>query len=737
MFKKLVTACVTLLSISAGLHAQQPCATDKKYREMVEKYPGILTLEKEFDDQMEVKLHHVLPAAGARTTISVSDTTIFDIPIVIHVVHDYGTEDLPDDLLYTAAQYWASIYMAQNADTSTVIAPFKQYVGDARIRLHLATKDPNGNPTKGITRHMSYLTMNADDGAKFDPWDDTKYVNIWFINTFGASATGAAAYAYLPGTAAYMPNYDGVICLADYANYAKTVPHEIGHVLNLWHPWGSTNNPDVACGDDHVDDTPPTKGHNPVGCVPSALYDTDCASGYMVTYHSASGGDSIVNYPDTVNAQNIMDYTYCQAMFTKGQVFRMRTALTGSTAGRNNLITASNLAATGALAPMPDLAPIADYIVDRAGTSGYVTDTRSYFLSFNNAASFEFRNASWNDTISSVQWSFSNGASTPTSMSMGTIENTFSVPGWVTVTEIATSNAGSDTLVNTHAVYAADTTAISPFGYVQGFDPATSANWPMFNYYNNNFKWEYYTGASADGDGKCVRYRSFDTTDKSVGSPIGDHDDFFTPAFNLTGITGNAFFNFKTSASKIFGSGTYDSLEIDVSTNGGIRWTRIGGVSGPALVNNPSSNYEYAPSATSAWAAHSINIPAVYRGGNTYFRFRYWPGDVGNNLYLDNFNIFPFATEVLEPTAEAGTFNLYPNPSTNGTNVLFKTGATGNVTLMVKDVTGRTIYENTATYTSDALSETVIGRNITQAAGIYFVTVVIEGTTNTQKLVVY
>jgi hypothetical protein len=56
--------------------------------------------------------------------------------------------------------------------------------------------------------------------------------------------------------------YDGIIAVYNTINgSSRTLTHEIGHYLNLQHTWGSTNDPNVACGDDLVDDTPITKGH--------------------------------------------------------------------------------------------------------------------------------------------------------------------------------------------------------------------------------------------------------------------------------------------------------------------------------------------------------------------------------------------------------------------------------------------------------------------------------------------
>lgn len=738
MFNKVLLLAAVVLCMTGKAKAQlQPCSTDEHYWELLKQYPQLGEYEKQFEAQMN------LLASSLRTTAAV-DTNTYDIPLVVHVVHDYGVENISDNVIYDAAAYWAIVYMKQNPDTATVIAPFIPYIGNPKMRLHLATKDPNGNPTKGVVRHMSYLTTVASDQAKYVNWPNNKYINIWIINAFGPASAGAAAYAIYPSTAAFTPYYDGVICLYSYTNYDKTIPHELGHVLNLQHVWGNTNAPAVACGNDQVDDTPPTKGHNPVGCVASALYDTTCAGGYLKHYTAVvGGGDSIADYPDTVNAQNIMDYTYCENMFTKGQCVRMRTALTGTTAGRNNLITAANLAATGALAPRPDLPPVADFIVNKAQGAGLIADNRSYFLTTDNAGSFSFKNTSWNDTITSVNWTFSNGATTPTSTTLGALANKFSVPGWVTVSITATSNAGSNTLTDDHAVYAADPAPAGGLSYAQSFnDPTLMANWPMMNYYKNQFKWETYTGAGVD-DNQCVRYHSYDTSDRIFGTAVGDFDDMFTPAIDLSGLTDNLYFNFFTSAAytnRGISAGTakvYDSLEIDASITGGARWVKIAGFGGSQLANQGISATEYQANATATWVPRAVTIPTAYRTGNTFFRFRYRPGNTGNNLYLDNFQIAQFPAGVKELVNSGSAFNIYPNPTNNDCNLVFKTGNDGVVTYSVKDLTGKIVYHNTRTFMPNSVQQTQISRSVMPAAGMYFVTVTVDGNNMTQKLVVY
>ncbi|NDC43238.1 MAG: hypothetical protein EBZ77_17100, partial [Chitinophagia bacterium] len=389
----------------------------------------IVKNEEEFNRQIREGIKHLDPSL-LRTT-AVSDTFWYDIPIVIHVIHDFNYSSssvldyLSDDYIFDAVKQWNVVYACQNsADTAAVIAPFKKYIGNPRIRLHLATIDPYGNRTKGITRRRSYLTYNGGDQAKYDIWPPTSYVNIWVINTMSAANGRAAAYATPPTTAAAVPYSDGVITLASYFLYDNTINHEIGHIFSLIHPWGNNNSAQCgACednGSDEVDDTPPTIGHDPqCGCsitpriittqcpankstnyTQGCLYDTICAKNYYKIYATVGGTfDSLVDYPDTTNAQNIMDYTYCSKMFTKGQVVRMHAALNSSVAGRNNLWDTLNLRITGAMVPLPDLKPVPEYAVSIGTTTS--NQKMQYFTC--PGVPLRFTNRTYNDTVTKLK----------------------------------------------------------------------------------------------------------------------------------------------------------------------------------------------------------------------------------------------------------------------------------------------------------------------------------------------
>ena len=121
-----------------------------------------------------------------------------------------------------------------------------------------------------------------------------------------------------------------------------------------------------------------------------------------------------IDYPDTVNTQNIMDYSYCPLMFTKLQVARMRAALSSDVGGRNNLVKDTTHVRTGILTSIGgsygvrnDLKPVPDFSVERNSTSS--TGMRTYYMC--GSESFKFKNRSWRDTVMSSTWTFSNGAS--------------------------------------------------------------------------------------------------------------------------------------------------------------------------------------------------------------------------------------------------------------------------------------------------------------------------------------
>lgn len=804
MVKKSLLVLAATISTVGSVYAQnKTCATDEMMNKARAEHPEIIQFEAQMEQQIKEGLKHIDLSRYAAKGTADPDSAIngsqpgvvetippespadrnkyvYHIPIVIHVIHDYGAEYVDDNDIYEAVKEWNKTYMQENADTADVISPYRYhdplhpgYIGNPRIVLHLANRDPNGNPTKGILHHRSYLAYNGGDQAKYDDWPNNAYINIWSVRSMPGHSS-AAAYAYYPSAvqAPSMAPYDGVISLYDYMIAGKTINHEIGHCLNLKHTWGDTNNPEVGCGDDDVDDTPPTKGHNPQNCTPTALYDTTCALGYAKNYIIHDTETVVIDYPDTVNSQNIMDYTYCDKMFTKGQVLRMHQTLNLDVANRDHLWSTQNLIATGLLLdatkdprtdiiPMQDLAPIPDFSVEKGKVTGVPPSERTYFTCANNSAmQFSFVNRSWNDTITSVKMTFSNGASQPSVTLSGaglssTVNNTFSEPGWVTVgMEVLGNGANAATPVSssTQAVYVADgdhPTVVDPqvAQYFMDFRADQTANWPIFNYYNNEFKWEL-DDAHGFLDHSCIRYSGFDNRPfpaNAVGTPGGDYDDFFSPAFDLTAMSsGDCNLNFMSTGTFRTGNPAdmKDSLIISYSTDCGRNWQLLKGITKHDLGNNGTLTIAYAPLTYDEWALHSIDLPAAARTNKTFFRFRYKPGvdgnqtGTGNNFYLDRINISNFPLGVNTLVSGAHKVAVAPNPTTGSSYVIINGGGNETATVRVTDVTGRVVY-TTSKQLASGLDRVEIPASVLEVKGMYMVHVNTGAETYTEKLVAY
>jgi hypothetical protein len=639
------------------------------------------------------------------------------------------------------------MYNKQNPDTTAVIAPFKKWIGKANIKFVFPTKDPQGNPTNGITRRFSYMATNAGDLAKFDQWAPDSYMNVWIVNKFSSDHASAAAYAYKPATAAipYFAFYDGVITVASYLNTDNTISHELGHELNLDHTFGNTNGNGTqsgiwftnTCGDDGVDDTPPTKGYNTTGCIPGALYDTTCATGYKVVYVRPSTGalDSLVDYPDTCNSQNVMDYTYCSKMFTIGQTVRMRAALNSPTAGRNNLISSTNLSKTGALSPRVDLKPVADF----SPSTFFVCKTGAPL-----GTSVTFRDRSWRDTVTGWSWNFSNGASVATATT-STVANTFSQTGWVTASLVASSNAGADTITKKQ-IYVADPAGNQAIGYFQEFSGADVAQYPMFNYFNNEWKWEladvgYY-------DNKCIRYHNYDTRSGTAGlalnTPEGDYDDFYTTAFDLSSTPVGSPLNLNFFSSGAFRSANFDdmndTLEIAYTATCGTNYTTIKKISKADIATVGTRSEFFVPQWQGDWKLNSIDLGTL-RNTSVFFRFRYRPGvfssfdfGSGNNFYIDRIYVsnMPLGVNTVELKEKGMTIS--PNPTTGNSFISIDGVTNQEVGIQILDVTGKLVY-TAREFVFDATTKVQIPADAIATKGMYIVHVLTNEKTLVQKLI--
>ena len=748
------TASLLLLTtalISGKAFAQHNCATDELHKKYIQEDPSLAEKERQFNESIRRTLSHLDVNTLHRTTTSITDTNqIIDIPVAVHIMHSYGTDYITDESVYALIARMNNTY-SLNYDTSSIIAPFKKYVGKANIRFHLATKDPNGNPTRGITRRFTYLTMGGDNQVKMDQWSPMNYYNIWFENVIGMGVAGGTvlAYAQFPSDFDARSFYDGVICAAPFIGDGSTIEHETGHYFSLYHTWNSSGaacGTAGACGDDEVDDTPPTIGH-PSGC---PLYDTICATNYFKLYSDIHGNDSLVNYPDTTNAQNMMDYA-CETMFSKGQVVRMRNLLLKSDVGkRDSLYTPSNLANTGALDAIPDLTPVSDFFASNSNKVQYFTCP---------GTTLKFTNKTWRDTVTSIVWTFSNGATTPTTTLTNPsfssyVNNAFTDGGWVNIVMASTGNH-SGTSVDTfnHSVYVADAVATPAQNVMAEFSTDGDFNkWPTFNYYNNEFKWQH--AGVGFYDNHSMMYTGFDSrvnptlgTYPNTGTPKGDFDDFFSIPVDLSGFaSGNCNMNFFTSGASrsSISLDINDTMIISYSIDGAKTWTTLTTLGKGDLLNKGASSTAYVPTTTSDWVGRTVAIPTAARKPYVVFRFRYLPGvdhngylvSTGNNFYMDRLNFSPFPAGVNDVKMGNLDVAVVPNPTNSNAYVVVKDADNTIAHVIVSDIAGKVIY-TTQQQISGNEAHIEIPQSALQTAGIYMVQTTTGNQTKTQKLVVY
>jgi hypothetical protein len=657
------------------------CGSPQKEKEAREKNPSIYIEEA----RLKQFVHDWIAANKG----NLRDNAQYIIPVVFHIIHDYGSENISDDQVRDAVRILNEDYRRLNADTSTIVPSFKSIAADAQIEFRLANKTSGGQCTNGINHIHSLSTYQGDDNAKLDDWPRNMYLNVWTVKQFGGDLTGVAGYAFLPYSVAYASDapYDGVIILSSYVGSIGTgsyttgraLTHEIGHTLGLSHPWGDTNSPGVSCnGDDGVFDTPETKGW------------TSC---------NLSG--SICNPPIIENVQNYMDYSYCARMFTFGQADVMQGTLNYSTASRNNLWTPTNLTGTGTTDTIEPLcAPQADFYSNLKMTC--------------TGSPITFHDVSWSGTEDSRSWTFQDGNPATSTDSEPMV--TFSTPGWKTITLVATNAIGSSTSLRDKYVFISDnSTGQYPLAYWESFENGDqfTNDWIELNPDGNSSTWKRVTNASYSGS-SCVELNNYHNIS-------GDIDDLITPSFDLSA-GGPIYLNFRyTCASNAMdAAGIDDWLYIYSSINCGQTWLMRSSIKGTTLANAGDYSNSYTPNGNSPWVGKAILLTSSLYQPNVRFKFEYKTNGQGNNLYIDDVQVQNNPVGVNDPDAASFALNVFPNPLTENSVVVIHQQLSGNLNLRVLDVTGRTLEVLNSGWLGEGEHHFDLKASDLRGAGMYF-----------------
>lgn len=321
LFKALAIA---LLLLPSSLFAQK-CQTSEKRQEAIAQNPSIVNEMNRINQFTKEWIEEKGTSLQLRTNATVT------VPIVVHVLWLSVSEDISEAQINSQIDVLNADFRKLNANFSLTPSAFQSIAADVEIEFCLASIDPNGNPTNGITRTQTTIEEIGETNNFFstaagghDPWDNTQYINIWICN----QSDGSLGFATPPGTAE-PPESDGLCIPSIYfgtvgtaANsqpnhLGRTATHEMGHYFNLEHIWGPGEG---GCDeDDFVSDTPDQD-----------IESEGCPT-FPVTDLCTSAGNGI-------NFNNYLDYSddNCMTMFTVGQKMRMLAAVNGPRASLLN-----------------------------------------------------------------------------------------------------------------------------------------------------------------------------------------------------------------------------------------------------------------------------------------------------------------------------------------------------------------------------------------------------------------
>ncbi|MBL7812203.1 MAG: PKD domain-containing protein [Bacteroidetes bacterium] len=686
MNKWLIWGGMLLSGLTGRVHAQtHHCGTEDYYQMMLDRDPALKA--REFSANMSAAQAQKGPASRA---------AIFTIPVVFHVVHTGGPENISREQILDQMRILNNDFNYLNWNKNKIRSQFTSVAADCQIQFKLASVDPNGACTDGINRIYSTagieVNMSTEEVKNLVYWDKTKYLNIWVVSSIASTQAGSTTlgYAVFP----WMTNRDGVVVRSDrvgsigtgaLSDSGRTLTHEVGHWLGLYHTFQG------GCGDDDLcSDTPP---------VFSSTTNANCPS---------AGNSCSTDQPDLPDQwENYMDYSdgKCMAMFTLQQKARMHAYLkTGTSFNRSNIVSANNLIATG-ITPGSS-APLANFVSSQtvvcAGTPVKFYDVSCKASVAARSWSFAGANiSSSTDANPTVVYQTPGKYTVSLTVQNAKGSNNKSVTDYITV--ISRNSAG---LPNVEEGFESDP---SPRGYI-AVSPSPAV-WTTTNAVS-------YTGS------QCFKAPVKNT------DALGTVYSFRTPPLNLSSLKGGTSrISFYCAYAPAYTTST-ETLRVYVSTDCGNSFVQILERSGSGLAYAGAPvTANFAPTGKSQWkllAVPSLGSLSLDTAKYAIFKIDVI-SDKGNPVYLDNLNIGAWFAG-LEPTGVSGiTLALYPNPATDHALLQLEPVQNTRATVELLDMAGRVV---TRVFDGDLQAgrqELRIPNPGASAASIYFVRVTTPG----------
>lgn len=340
---------ITIISTTQTF-AQAKCGADEARARLIAQDPSYKKALQDMDDGI---INYIKTHQPSVTTVNGKIVaTLYYIPVVVHCIYNGSanaavpvTSQITD-----ALNYINQVYDGTWTGTGGPILG----AGDLQIKFVLATKDPSNNATTGIDRvdgsglagySANGANANGTTGASeaavknLSRWDSQKYYNIWLVHKIdgctgvfcGCSCDNGyiAGYAYFPmpaNTSVTNQNLDGTILLnSAMVSGNKGLPHELGHALNLYHPFQGNDPSNTGANTCPVNNSPTVDGDKCTDTEP--ITNPQFAIAPFSAFQCRSGNNPCIsaNYTDNTE-KNYMNYTNCYQLFTVDQKARMQAA---------------------------------------------------------------------------------------------------------------------------------------------------------------------------------------------------------------------------------------------------------------------------------------------------------------------------------------------------------------------------------------------------------------------------
>lgn len=349
---KSFTLVVSFFLLTVKLYAQQKCGSDQ-YRDR------IIKAEKNFNG----RLGGGAPDQFLASKLVALDSTI-TIYVVVHVLYtkeEENEEYLPSSMIDDQLEQVNKDFSATNEDLLNVPNCFKKYIANCKFRF-VRLGDVRYKPTKIKTfycnyrngKNREYEQIKFSDLGGDDAVATSQVLNIWIGKI--SDLPGKPALLGYGSYAGKIDMFDGIVLNykavgasngKGYHSLGRTLTHELGHWLDVYHLWG-----DKKCGDDLVKETPKQE---------------QASTGLPHFPQPGCEADSA-----GIMFMNFMDYTDDNGryMFTIGQRDRMRALFVqgGKRASMMQVTFANNFTSIDSVHRNDILTPVINSITDAPST---------------------------------------------------------------------------------------------------------------------------------------------------------------------------------------------------------------------------------------------------------------------------------------------------------------------------------------------------------------------------------